>query len=653
MQRLYNFLLLNKKLAKEILLGLSIFIILRLVFIFRFGNLNTFIEYSEDIPLMIFNILRFDLQSLMYIFSIILLLNLISLFFKSEKIIRIINKISTFLIPILLIISILILIADHEFYSFFKLHFNPVAFDFFDEEPKLLLRSIWIEHPVIWILSSTLVLFLIIRYFTKRFYSNTNLKNKKLGLFKGISISITFLSLYFILMRGSLGTFPLEIEDITVSENEFINSCVPNGLFSLKEAYAETKREFKIDKPNQVLKKYGYESFEHAYYDYTGIHIDSIKNKNIEELIYKSSNNNKTNKKYNVVFLLMESMSNHFLNYHSKENNLLGKLESHFNDDIVFRNFQSSGNRTISTIENIILNTPYHPLFSTKYRYNTYEMSIAKPFKDAGYNTSFITGIELGWRHLNEVIKRQYFDVVTGKNGILRNNPNAKANKTWGIYDHCMLDYIYDQLVNSDTSMFIMSLSSTNHTPYEIPKNYKPYKIDPSIANKPEFSVTEERYAIALTAFQYSNDALGRFMNKIKESSLAENTIVIITGDHNIRSILSYNTQELMPMKYSVPLYLYIPEEIKKDLHIDTERWGSHYDIMTSIYPLILNNVRYPNLGQNLFDEKIPSDQFYSLNDAQLLHDKSLNSEDINKKTNARKTILKYYYSSIIHSFNK
>lgn len=651
-KRLFNFLLLNKKLFKALLLALIIFILERIVFVFRFGNISTFSTYISDMPRMIFNGLRFDLQALTYIFAIILLINLISLFFKSEKAIRLFNKISVIIIPILLTLSLLLLIADQQFYSFFKLHFNPVAFDFFNEEPKVLMKSIWQEHPVIRIFIGTFIAYFIIRYLIRRIYTRTNLKINKLNPIYGLIISILALGLYFLLMRGSLGTFPLQIEDTNVSENEFINACVPNGLYSLKEAYAEAKKEIKFKTPENILHQFGYHSIKEPFAELWDVPVDSIKSDNINDLIFTEAKGTQT-KKYNVVLFIMESMSNHFIYFNSDKCNLLGSFEKHFNQDIVFRHFQSGGNGTINTLENMLVNAPFHRLFETKYRFNTYDVSIAKPFKDAGYSTSFITGLELGWRHLGQVLKRQYFDHVYGKNYILHNFPEAKSNNTWGVYDDDVFDVIFKVLSQGDSAKFIATMSSTNHTPFELPKDYKPYPIDPNIAENPIFDVPKDRLLEILTAFQYSNDALGKFMDKIKNSPLAENTVVIITGDHNIRSAVLYNTPELQKLKYSVPLYIYMPNELKKNLYIDTTRIGSHFDIMTSIYPYILKNIKYPDLGQNLFSDKKPNGKYYSLNEQQLLYGDSLTLEDVKKKAKARSAILFYYYSTVIQNSNK
>jgi len=540
----------------------------------------------------------------------------------------------------------MLLIADQQFYSFFKLHFNTVAFDFLNEEPKLLIKSIWLEHPVIKIFLLVILSFFVIKYFIKRIYSKTQMKKNEIGIIPGITISVILVSFYLLLMRGSLGTFPLQNEDTNVSENEFVNACVPNGLFMLKEAYSEAKKEIKLQSPDQELRKFGYTSIQEAYADLKGIPVDSVHSDNIEQLIFKTSKGVQQ-EKYNVVLFIMESMSNHFIEFHDEKVNLLGSFEEHFNQDIVFRNFQSSGNGTIVSLENLILNAPFHRLFETRYRFKSYDISIAKPFKDAGYKTNFITGIELGWRHLDETLSRQYFDHVYGKNHILRNYPEAMANDTWGIFDHHVFDYIFKVLEESDSAQFIANLSSTNHTPYELPENYKPYPIDKKIAKNPAFSVPKERCLEVLTAFQYSNDALGRFMNKIKNSKLAENTIVIITGDHNIRSTISYNSPELQKFKYSVPLYLYIPKKLKNELYIDTSRIASHYDIMSSIYPYILKDIPYPDLGQDLFSNHKSSDEYYSINDEQLLFGSGLSKEQVETKKRARLALLYYYYSTV------
>ena len=96
-----------------------------------------------------------------------------------------------------------------------------------------------------------------------------------------------------------------------------------------------------------------------------------------------------------------------------------------------------------------------------------------------------------------------------------------------------------------------------------------------------------------------------------------------------------------------------MPDDLKEKLYIDTSRLGSHYDIMTSVFPYILNDENYPDLGQNLFDKNKPSNEFYSINEEQLLYGNALSKEDVERKENARNAILFYYYSSVIENNKK
>ena len=77
-------------------------------------------------------------------------------------------------------------------------------------------------------------------------------------------------------------------------------------------------------------------------------------------------------------------------------------------------------------------------------------------------------------------------------------------------------------------------------------------------------------------------------------------------GDHNLRELSNYNVEDLF-LRYAVPFYIYIPDQIKKNINlqkIDKQVCGSHMDIMATLYNLSLSSVTYRSLGNNLFDTK-------------------------------------------------
>ncbi len=649
----YNFYNQTLKLIKAIVFGLIIFAIFRFIFVFRFGNLTTFTDNISDMPLALWRGFISDMQVVCYLLILVYVINFLSII-PSDKVRIFANKFSVIYIPIAFTIAIITTLVNHEYYSFFKLNFNPVLFDFFDESPLLLMQSMWQEHPVILILLCMGLLAWGVVIVIKRIYLNKkyviNAPNSLVQIILGLAITF----LFFVSMRGSLGTFPLQKEMLIVSDNEFINICVPNPLYSLKDAYISVRDQFNFEDPNKVAENRGFSSIEEAVSVYYDVDIDSVKQNTIDHYIFQKSFLKKDTTQYNIVYVVMESMSNILLDFHSKDNNLLGALEKHFNEDVVFRNFQSYENGTLASLEHIVACLSYSYVFDSKYRYNNFGLSLAKPFKRAGYKTNFTTGVSLGWRHIGEALVNQDFDEVHGQRAILKHYPQATSNKAWGVYDHCVFDYIYQQLINnkSDSSMFLLSLSSTNHTPYQLPSDYKPYPINTDLYKDDNISLDKETCADVLTAYQYSNDAIGKFLDKIKNSELAKNTIVIVTGDHNNRSIFNFNTQSMQTFKYSVPLYLYLPNSLKDSLCIDTKRWGSHCDIMTSIYPYVLYNVEYPCLGQNLFDKNKPNNEYYSINIRQNLYSETANKERIERKIKAREAIILYYYGKQFQSLN-
>ncbi len=430
---------------------------------------------------------------------------------------------------------------------------------------------------------------------------------------------VIILAIYGVGLRGTLGTFPLQMHDSQVSENKFVNFLTVNGIYALKNSYIERKKSENLVK-NQLEQLYtlGYKNPIAAAEDY----FPKNSNKNISdsdayERLFKTTPKNSFLEKNrpNVVFVFMESMSNYNMNFDSDQMNLLGSLRKHVQSDIVFRNFVSSGNITIQSLEYLMVNSPVS-LSQTKYRFAELPSSVAIPFKNSGYETDFITGGKVNWREMDEFAARQKFDIVKGMTDIQKTEKASQANK-WGVYDEHLFDYVFNQLSQKKTKpKFFFVQTTTNHTPFELPTNYKPYKISIPDSLKNVLLVNEELAVKNLNAYQYANNCLGNFLDKIKNSPLGENTIVVVTGDHNNLMLFDFDEAHQLQQR-GVPFYAYIPKKYKPAAVVDVTRFGSHKDIFPTIFNLALSNTRYFTLGNNLFDAdttRQASEQFYGIN---------------------------------------
>ena len=172
------------------------------------------------------------------------------------------------------------------------------------------------------------------------------------------------------------------------------------------------------------------------------------------------------------------------------------------------------------------------------------------------------------------------------------------ASSVWGGEDKFVFEETIKQLLDNnehDKPLFIVTLTVTNHPPYQLPKHHNLTLSPPadSLSAKLQDLPPE-----SLDTYRYTNDQLGQFMSAVKNSRLKSNTIVAATGDHAIRG-MSYNSAERLH-ELSVPFYLYLPASYRPSLQPDTNQIASHKDIMPTLYSAALSKATYLNLGRNL-----------------------------------------------------
>lgn len=260
-------------------------------------------------------------------------------------------------------------------------------------------------------------------------------------------------------------------------------------------------------------------------------------------------------------------------------------------------------------------------------------------------------GLSLG--KLRHSIEKQKFDKLTGKFDILKEIPKAEYNGI-GVYDEYMLDVILNHL-NRDTKhpQMIMGMTTTNHPPLDLPSNVKLPALPKDYCKQACFSnVGEDVVMKYLRAFQYYDKNLAAFLDKFKKSKAADNTILVITGDHNVRSILDYNTVD-KKWKNSVPLYVYLPPYLRSNNYpLHSKKYGCHYDILATLAPFAFKGTDYMKLGNNLLDTTVPDDRSYSYNEEQTLAAPNY-LKKAERKAQARELLLRLYFQKTFAKLEK
>ena len=587
--------------------------IYRFVFFLYFADFSTLSGLSFYILKAFWMGFRFDLSIVAYINAPITLLFLICLILKSSFAFKIIIYFIKYYYLIIFSLLFFVLFIDFGFFSYFKDHYNILIFGIFEDDTLALLKTILYDYRFYVLILIYIILVAVIYNLSLWTYKELKFNEKIFNTLywknnKKFIVIIIILVLNFICARGSFSMFPLGLFYSQISPNQFINKLCINPIHPLADTiYLKIKNSrnttslkdiFKYKDEKTILKDLSVLSkYKNATTNNDILNKITKENKKLEKI------------KPNVILIVMEGLGEIPIISNNKNFNVMGELKEHFDEDIVFYNFLPAGFITIHAIESISLSIPQRPyvnqITQTQDAFKQFSTSIILPYKNAGYHTLALYGGSMTWRDLEGFFKAQGFDDIVGEGNVV---VEAKDRHSWGINDDKFFELIEKQLSDKtiNAPKFIYAISTQNHPPYKVSKDYKALslKIPSNIQNMMSTKDLENKNLFK--TFQFSNRELAKFISSIKKSQFAQNTIIAVTGDHNLRELSNYNVEDLF-LRYAVPFYIYIPDQIKKNINlqkIDKQVCGSHMDIMATLYNLSLSSVTYRSLGNNLFDTK-------------------------------------------------
>ena len=618
-----------KYLIKYSAVILVILLLVRICFAVAFVPMSVISSNLAVFPRLLFNLLRFDVQVICYVLLLPTVLTFIFAVLRKPWTDHVLSRFRLIYFSIVSVLLLIISGIDMGFYANFNSHINLTFFDFFNEGPMSLIQTVWEEYHCVYeaiaFLLITLPVLLLIRKIelsnlssrrsVQSSYGRESSRRNSINLLLIILLYIVFLAIG---LRGSVWRFPLQIEDTFVSNQKTLNDLVPNAVYMLKKAYKEKRNAFKVENTSDLLKQYKFKSLQEALDIYTGGKVRMVKNDTLTALqhaLFARGGDSLKQRQPNIVIIYSESWSNYLFNLQQKDAEMNFGLDRHFKEDLLFRNFQSVQNGTINSLENLFVSTPFPHFFTSSYRFNTLPTSIALPFKASNYTTMFMSGMDAAWENCAEALPHQQFDAVYDKFFLLKDYPHATYNSI-GVYDEYLFQALLDKLNKpSKKRQMITVMTTTNHPPFEFPKDLKLPPLPDSFYGKKCFAEHNRKVLDKyLTGFRYYNKALNDFLNRFKASAAAKNTILVITGDHNVRVILNYDAIDKR-YEHSVPLYVYLPPYLRKEAYNKlTNRWGSHDDILATLAPFAFRNTKYFKMGKNLLDTSVSDSTYYSAN---------------------------------------
>ncbi|WP_300173059.1 LTA synthase family protein [uncultured Aliivibrio sp.] len=554
----------------------------RQVFLLQVGDLSILQTLPSDYLDSLIIGLRFDLRVATMAFAPLLL---IGLCLSASRYYQGFTKAIPTYSFVIYFLAAGVSIANYYYFKTYNNYFDLFIFGLAEDDTVSVLKSMWIDYPILWSAIASLACAALTTVVIKKALQRSTQWqwSARPWYITTLSIVIT-IAVYFVLARGSIGTFPLKQYHAYVSDYEVLNKVTPNGFLALSWANSEHKRAAKFhsvsksEYQNQVQKVLGTTSVIHS----------------------TESNQYLENNKPNIVYAMMEGMGLNILiedNYPT--NDLLGALRQPFQDDFVFTRFLSSTGGTMNSIAMMLYHSNINSISHSPVQNVLLSGSVFLPYKKAGYKVIYITGGSPNWRNIKTYFERQGVDEFYSEKDIERVFPeSSKYKAAWGMPDEYAFKLAETLLQNTTQPIMMFIQTQTNHTPYQVPSDYSVLPLSVSTTSLAKMARPETEVRKVYETYQYAANALGSFINNIKASPLGENTIISASGDHGIRDYAINAPKDLLTGN-GVPFYLYIPKTIlaNKNYQYEPLRIGSHQDIFPTLYSFSLSNVDYYSLG--------------------------------------------------------
>ncbi|MDD5401571.1 MAG: LTA synthase family protein [Sulfurimonas sp.] len=467
---------------------------------------------------------------------------------------------------LLLFGAVFLAFSEWFFWDEFSVRFNFIAVDYLIYT-KEVIGNINESYPMGILLSVIAIIAGILFYAVYKFKKIEDILNHESRFKQRLKPALIYLLIPIISFVGVTGDFA------KISANQYNNELSKSGLYSLFAAFRNNTLDYDMfylcdDEKNTFLN------------------LKKVTNTNNSVFlnpndITRNIVNTGEEKNYNVVVVVVESLSGKFLESLGGEKGLTPNLDSLVQKSMFFSNFYATGTRTVRGMEAITLSIPPMAGSSIVKRPDNHNMySSGFVFRNKGYETKFIYGGYGYFDNMNDFFSNNGFDIVDRAKF---SNEEDTFHTVWGVCDEDLLNKTLKEADSSYSAhkpfmSFVMTTS--NHRPYDYPDG----RIDiPSHTGRDG-------------AVKYTDFAIGDFLKKAKEKPWFKNTIFVIVADH---CAVSAGKVELPLDKYHIPMIVYAPDIIKPQV---VDKVSSQIDIMPTLFGLLNWSYKSKFYGKDILD---------------------------------------------------
>ncbi len=445
--------------------------------------------------------------------------------------------------------------SEWFFWEEFGKRFNFIAVDYLIYTTEVI-NNILESYPVplllLIVLLLTVAIFLF--YIKKTMVLHTTFSDEK-GLKSrlkegGLLLLIPLLSFYF-----------LEQQNLTsASTNKFNAELSKNGLYSLFSAFRNNALDY-----DEFYKSHDINDVLHTLRKLQTTQETTFVSDDIND-ITRHYHHLGSEKHYNVMLVMIESMSAAYMNTYGNTQNLTPEMDRLTQESLFFNNLYATGTRTVRGMEAVTLSIPPTPGRSIVKRPNNHDLSsVGFTFEEKGYENKFIYGGHGYFDNMNEFFSHNGFNIVD------HNNFEADEitfDNVWGVCDEDLFNKSIKEADNSFAAhkpFFNFIMTTSNHRPYTFPKEH----------------MTQPKLEGRDSGVNYTDYAIKKFLDDAKKKPWFDNTLFIFIADHNGGS----SGEVALPLfRYLIPAFIYAPKIIKPQT---VSKLSSQIDLMPTVMSLM------------------------------------------------------------------
>ncbi len=379
--------------------------------------------------------------------------------------------------------------------------------------------------------------------------------------------------------RGGLQLSPLNLSSAYFSEEQFANHAAINATWNFLDSVYGNKHDRK--------NHYVYMPEERA-------------RKIVRELLppLEPPRSVLRTTRPNVVLIIWEGLSAKLMARTEGREGVTPMLERHSHEGILFDRIYASGGRSDRGLVAIQSGFPAQPKTSImRVTTKTAKLPIlSRDFKAAGYSTGYFYGGELQFANMRSYVLHGGFEYIVEKEDF----PRASWNSKWGAHDEVVLDALLEGCNKAVQPFFYVTFTLSSHEPYEVPGT-------PAFPGDGEL----EKF---LSATNYTDRCVGKFLERAKTQPWWANTLVIIVADHGHRlPSIDPRPGHSSPLDFHVPMVwlggaLAVQDEA---IHVV----GSHADLPNTLLAQLGLPASEYHFGKDLLAPNAVPFAYYSFND--------------------------------------